>query len=59
LNVSGLNTNVSGVAVLGARPCLDLACFYFSCNAGDGDVAACGGAGTGVESASGNVALSF
>ena len=42
-NGSGLNSNVSGVAVFVARPCVDIACFYFSCLAGDGDVAAFGG----------------
>jgi hypothetical protein len=42
-----------------ARRCVDIACFYFSCLAGDGDGAAFGGARAGVEIESANVAVSF
>ena len=55
--VAGVEGDCAAVSFFGCR--VYGPCFYFSCTAGDVDVAAGGGAGAGVELASANVALSF
>jgi hypothetical protein len=61
LNAAGgcCYANVSGVAGFVCGACVDVACLYFSCTAGDADVAACCGGGTGIESSGANVAASL